>query len=217
VRSPGERGRGSSRLVSVLLGLALISTLVAFGIAAGFIRLPSGVPIAAITPTPTAALGPTSPPTDTPTPIAGPTFTPSPTAVPTPSASAATGEVLHVVQPGETLTSISLLYNVPIDAIIARNGITDPNNIQAGQTLVIPLGAASPSPSATITGSPSITPNPSKTPAATSFTYVVQSNDTLSAIAAQFNVSVQAILDVNPDITDPDKIFVGQHIIIPVP
>jgi LysM repeat protein len=219
VRSPGERGRRSSRLVSVLLGLALISTLVAFGIAAGFIRLPSGVPIAAVTPTPTATVSPTSTPTDTPSATPSPTSTP--TTVPTPSASAATGEVLHVVQAGETLTSIALLYNVSVADIVARNGITDPNSIVVGQTLVIPLGGASPSvaptPTAPASGPPTITPKPTKTPTPTSFVYVVQAGDTLSAIATKFNVTVQAILDANPDITDPNVIFVGQKIIIPAP
>lgn len=220
VRGPDERGRGSSRLVSVLLGLALISTLVAFAVAAGFIKLPTGGPIA-VGPTPTAAvtLSPTQLPTETLAPTASPT--PAPTPVPTPSASAATGEVLHVVQPGETLTSISLFYHVAIEAIVARNGITDPNSIVAGQTLVIPLGAASPSSTGqatpTTTGPPTATPKPTKTPAPTSFVYVVKQGDTLSSIADQFHVSVQALLDVNPDITDPNKIFVGQQIIIPGP
>lgn len=47
--------------------------------------------------------------------------------------------------------------------------------------------------------------------------YVVQPGDTLYSIAQRFGVTVQAILAVNPSITDPNLIFVGQVIIIPVP
>lgn len=44
--------------------------------------------------------------------------------------------------------------------------------------------------------------------------YVVREGDTLSAIAARFAVSEEAILDAN-GITDPDRILVGQELIIP--
>ena len=44
--------------------------------------------------------------------------------------------------------------------------------------------------------------------------YVVREGDTLSAIAARFGVSEEAILDAN-GITDPDRILVGQELSIP--
>jgi LysM repeat protein len=50
--------------------------------------------------------------------------------------------------------------------------------------------------------------------AAGSMAYEVRPGDTLTAIAADHGVSVQAILDAN-DITDPDMIRVGQQIVIP--
>ena len=43
-------------------------------------------------------------------------------------------------------------------------------------------------------------------------TYKVSAGDTLSKIAKQQNVSVQDIMTSNPDIKDPNKIFVGQTI-----
>jgi soluble lytic murein transglycosylase-like protein len=46
-------------------------------------------------------------------------------------------------------------------------------------------------------------------------TYVVQSGDTLSAIAAHFGVSLEALEAANPQIHDPNVIFVGQEINIP--
>jgi len=44
----------------------------------------------------------------------------------------------HVVEQGQTLFEISLLYGVPVATIAAANGITNINYIQLGQQLVIP-------------------------------------------------------------------------------
>lgn len=46
--------------------------------------------------------------------------------------------VTHVVQPGDNLYRISVIYGVPVDAIIRVNNIRNPNLIFVGQTLVIP-------------------------------------------------------------------------------
>ena len=45
--------------------------------------------------------------------------------------------------------------------------------------------------------------------------YTIQSGDTLSAIAAQYGVSVQDIMNANPSITDPNVIYAGNTITIP--
>lgn len=46
--------------------------------------------------------------------------------------------VTHIVQPGDNLYRISVIYGVPADAIIRANGIYNPNLIFVGQRLVIP-------------------------------------------------------------------------------
>lgn len=48
------------------------------------------------------------------------------------------GQRTHVVQAGEHLASIASAYGVSWPAIAAMNNISDPNQIYAGQTLVIP-------------------------------------------------------------------------------
>ena len=70
-----------------------------------------------------------------------------------------------------------------------------------------PLGSAPPAPATTTT---------TTTAPATSSgqTYTVQAGDTLSAIAARFGTTVDAIAAAN-DITDPDVIGVGQVLKIP--
>lgn len=60
---------------------------------------------------------------------------PSPTAEAAPNE---TGEIIHVVQPGENLYRIGLQYGVSWVAIAEYNGITDPDAISAGQELRIP-------------------------------------------------------------------------------
>jgi len=52
--------------------------------------------------------------------------------------SSGTGETVYEVQPGDTLTAISLRLNVSIAALQSANGLTDANFIVAGQRLVIP-------------------------------------------------------------------------------
>jgi len=59
-----------------------------------------------------------------------PTITPLPT--PTP--------LIHVVQEGQVLVTISELYSVPVAEIQAANNLADPNNIYVGDELIIPLG-----------------------------------------------------------------------------
>lgn len=44
----------------------------------------------------------------------------------------------HVVQLGDTLYGIARRYNVSVNELIRVNGITDPNRITVGQTLIIP-------------------------------------------------------------------------------
>lgn len=45
--------------------------------------------------------------------------------------------------------------------------------------------------------------------------YIVQPGDTLFSIARRFGTTVNNILRVNPQITNPDLIFVGQIITVP--
>lgn len=53
----------------------------------------------------------------------------------------------HIIQAGETLGSISALYDVPMEDIMEANGITNANVINVGQQLVIPInGLEEPTP-----------------------------------------------------------------------
>ena len=72
-------------------------------------------------PTPTVVV------TEMPAAAPDPTSTPPP---PTPR--------VHVIQPGENLTKIAETYGVTVAAILALNNLTNPNQIVAGEQLLIP-------------------------------------------------------------------------------
>ena len=78
-------------------------------------------------------------------------------------------------------------------------------------------GALDASPSPTIAAESS-SPEPTVAPAPTQQVYVIKSGDTLSKVATRFNVTLDELLDANKDtIKNPDRIAVGDEIIIPPP
>lgn len=62
----------------------------------------------------------------------------------------------------------------------------------------------------------SVIPTPDPVVTVEFVNYTVKKGDTLSAIAKKYNTTVDVIMSVNPDIKDPNKIYVGQVIKIPV-
>ena len=46
---------------------------------------------------------------------------------------------------------------------------------------------------------------------------MIKQKDTLSKVAKRFGVTLEDLLAANPDIKNPDKISIGQQIIIPLP
>ncbi len=78
--------------------------------------------------------------------------------------------------------------------------------------------AASPTPTTSPTQSGGASPSASTAPSpeATPIRYVVKRGDRLSSIAAQFGVTIQAIVDLN-HLDNPDHIEIGQVLLIPVP
>lgn len=106
--------------------------------------------------------------------------------------------ILHTVAPGETLFILSTRFGTPLATIVAANPqITNPNLIFPGQRICIPLP-----------------PAPQE---CSNFFYTVVPGDTLDIISQRFGVRVADIVTANPQIVNPDLIFAGQVICIPIP
>ena len=148
------------------------------------------------TPTPTETQTP-SPPTATAT--VTPTLPPSST--PTPS-----GPITYIVEPGDTLSSIAAAYDVEVVLLMAVNNITDPNQLFVNTEIIIPSSEAK---------LPTTTPLPENLYAGQRIEYVIRPGDTLETIAAEFNSTADAIVELN-EIEDPNSIYVGQIILVPV-
>lgn len=116
--------------------------------------------------------------------------------------SAASGNVRHVVEEGDTLSYLASVYSVSVGDIVSLNNITNPDLIFPGQELIFPGGDGSPAPSPS--GSVS------------SETYTIQPGDTLSAIAAKFDVTIGVIQQAN-GIDDPGLIIAGHTLTVPQP
>ncbi|GAB4154566.1 MAG: hypothetical protein Fur0021_21240 [Candidatus Promineifilaceae bacterium] len=84
-----------------------------------------------LTPLPTATTAPLPTATITATEMPAATV-PPPTAEPSPTPR------LHTIQPGEHLTKIAETYGVTVEAILTLNGLTNPNQIIAGEQILIP-------------------------------------------------------------------------------
>jgi len=61
-----------------------------------------------------------------------------PTAAPLPT------PTIYVVKSGDTLGTIAQQFDVSVEAIMAANGITDPNLLNVGQSLLIPVAGSLP-------------------------------------------------------------------------
>lgn len=64
---------------------------------------------------------------------------------------------IYVVQEGDSLSAIAAAFQVSMTSLMAVNGITEPDKIQAGQELKIPAGEV------VITALPTTTPDPNAT------------------------------------------------------
>jgi LysM repeat protein len=58
------------------------------------------------------------------------------------------GDLVHVVQPGDSLSRIAKVYGSSVAAIVARNAIAQPDRIAVGQQLIVPGNAPAPAPAA---------------------------------------------------------------------
>jgi len=119
------------------------------------------------------------------------------------------GEVMHTVVAGDTLTGLSLLYDIPVDVIVSANNLTNVDSLDIGQVLIIPAEGtevvATTEPAAEATAVP---------PTTEERTHVVQAGENLFRIGLQYGFTVDELAAYN-GITNPNVLDVGQVIKIP--
>jgi LysM repeat protein len=110
------------------------------------------------------------------------------------------GFFIYIVARGDSLKGLAIRFDTTVDALLAANpAITNPNVIYEGQQLKVYVAA----------------PPPPQSPPPGGQVYYVQRGDTLRKIASRFSTTVDAILRVNPQISNVNVIYVGQAITIP--
>lgn len=103
---------------------------------------------------------------------------------------------IYIVQRGDTLNKIANRFGTTVNRLMDLNpSISNASVIYVGQRLLVPA-ATLPD-----TGSGDV--------------YIVQAGDTLRKIAAKFNTSVDTLLRLNPQITNPNRIYTGQRMTVP--
>jgi LysM repeat protein len=168
--------------LSLPLALGLLALLITIGAVLVFVIL-SGtgrvvVPTAVPSATVTSTITPT--PTETQIPTETPTYTPLP-------------PIEYIVKTGDYCSTIAGLFGVPVNQIILANGLDSSCSIYPNMTLKIPQPTVTPLPPATST----LEPIEATRAACQTVDYTVQANDTLSTIALNYNVSIDAIKEWN--------------------
>lgn len=104
------------------------------------------------------------------------------------------GPPMYTVQAGDTLGKISREFDVSIDDIMSANSIDNPNFLQVGQELLIPVGGIP-----TATPIPTNTPNPilSPTPISAELPVEGEANVEISEVIGVGNVEEEAVSIVN--------------------
>jgi LysM repeat protein len=65
-----------------------------------------------------------------------------------------TAAALYTVQAGDNLSDLAEQFNTTVEELVAANGLTDPNALQPGQTLIIPSLLRTPVVETPIAGTP---------------------------------------------------------------
>lgn len=139
------------------------------------------------------------------------TAVPDTSATTAPTTEASRGETTHTVVAGDTLTGLSLLYNVPVDVIVAANNLTNIDSLDVGQVLTIPAEGT------TVDAVPTTDPSVNATavpPSTGEIAHVVQAGENLFRIGLQYGFTVDELAAYN-GLANPNVLDVGQVIKIP--
>lgn len=108
----------------------------------------------------------------------------------------------HTVVRGETMFAIARSFSIAVTTLIQANPhIPDPDKLFVGDVLCVP------GPGGRV---------PEECPPGTAQEYTVEEGDTLISVARNFLVSIEQLIAFNPHIENPNEIFPGDVLCIPV-
>jgi LysM repeat protein len=216
ITSFNEWAEGSNIEPSVEFGnqyLDLTSQLSA-GFKSGNIVVPPPPPPAPTVtagPSPTPTLTPTTGPTPTPTNTATPTETPTATSSPTPVASPTAqpdGQIIYIVQPGDSFLWISGLFEVPLAELYALNNLDEDSLLTVGQRLVLGQAGQLPGrragdefPGAVILADGKVV-------------YQLQDGDSMYGVAQKYGLTIEELLELNAGLDTDSLLQVGQQLVV---
>lgn len=117
------------------------------------------------------------------------------------SSTATTTVGTYTVKAGDTLSAIASRYSTSSSTLASLNSLSNPNLIYVGQVLKVSSNAST----------SSSTNSSANSTVTTAASYTVKAGDTLSAIAAKYGTTYQALASTN-SISNPNDIYVGQVI-----
>ncbi|NEW04515.1 LysM peptidoglycan-binding domain-containing protein [Paenibacillus sp. SYP-B3998] len=107
---------------------------------------------------------------------------------------------IHIVKKGDSLNELAKKHHVELDQIIAFNPqITDPNHLSIGEKVKIPSH-----------------PKPVELPASEYvYKHIVQQGDSLWKLGKAWDVSLQAMIQANPQLKNPNVLMTGEVVYVP--
>ena len=133
------------------------------------------------------------------------------------------GTFAYTIQSGDTIWRLSQTYGISTQSILDANPGINPQNLQIGSTLCIPVSQTAPVPSGKaappvkavpiIQTAPLTSEMPASCPKGT-FAYTIQSGDTIWRLSQTYGISTQSILDANPGV-NPQNLQIGSTLCIP--
>ena len=200
------------------LALGLVTALASSALVLGALSLASAEGILNYTPTPTitSTPRPTQPGEMTDTPQ------PTPTSIPPTDCPPPPGWISYILQPGDTLDSLSILYNISVDQIMQANCLRS-TDVKTGSNVYLPpLPTATPTATSPVV--PGATEEPTNTPPLPTIRpcgppagwvpYIIQPGDTLLSLSRIFGVSVAELQFANC-IDNPHDIKAGAILYVP--
>ncbi len=122
-----------------------------------------------------------------------------------PEPSGCIGGTIYTVRPGDTMFRIANQFGISLQSLLVANPqVPNPSIVFPGQQICIPVAVPTPPP-----------PTGPFCPDGT--IYTARRGDSLFSVARRFGVTLQRMVQANPQIPDPNVVEIGQRICIPPP